>query len=209
VGRYPAVAGLPLRREFYSVDSLRLARALLGKVLVHDSAGGVTAGRIVEVEAYRGPEDRAAHSSGGRRTPRNESMWGPAGHAYVYFVYGMHWCLNVVAARAGLPQAVLLRAIEPLAGLGLMRARRGPRAPDDGLARGPANLCKAMGIDRRHDGADLVGGRLTVLDAEPLRAAQVVRTPRIGVGYAGADAMRPWRFFVRGSASVSAPRGGR
>lgn len=200
-------AGRRLPRRFYSVGSLRLARALLGKVLVHASEAGVVVGRIVEVEAYRGPTDRAAHSFGGRRTPRNETMWGPAGHAYVYFVYGMHWCMNVVAAREGRPEAVLLRALEPLRGVELMRARRGEQVPDEGLLRGPANLCKGMGIDRRHDGADLVTGSLYVVDGEPVPAKAVVRTPRVGVAYAGEDALREWRLFVRGSRAVSGPRG--
>lgn len=203
----------PLSRSFFRRDALRLARALLGKTLVHVTAAGRTAGRIVEVEAYRGPEDRAAHSAGGRRTPRNEVMWGEPGHAYVYFVYGMHWCANVVAAAPGRPEAVLLRAVEPLEGLALMRARRGGRAPeaapgiaDAALARGPANLCRAFGIDRAHNGLDLTGGALFIEDAPPVPARAVVRTARIGVDYAGDHALRPWRLFVAGSPAVSGPR---
>src|SRR5688572_18570601 len=115
----------PLPRSFYERDAVRLARALLGRTLVHATEDGVVAARIVETEAYRGPTDRAAHTFGGRRTPRNEVMWGPAGHAYVYFVYGMHFCLNAVAAGEGIPEAVLLRAAEPIEGHALARARRG------------------------------------------------------------------------------------
>ncbi len=195
-----------LARTFYERDALRLARALLGKLLVHDTADGVTAGRIVEVEAYRGPADRAAHSAGGRRTPRNEVMWGAAGHAYVYFVYGMHWCANVVAAAPGEPEAVLLRAVEPVEGLGLMRARRAAPVADAHLARGPANLCRAFGIDRAQNGADLVAGALRILDAPAVPARRVVRTPRIGVDYAGEDAALPWPRPIPCSSTPTAGR---
>jgi len=195
----------PLPRSFYARNALILARALLGKILVHDGPGGRTAGRIVEVEAYRGPGDRAAHSAGGRRTPRNEVMWGPEGRLYVYFVYGMHHCANVVAAREGVPEAVLLRALEPLEGVEIMRRRRGRKVPGKHLLRGPACLCKGMGIDRCHNGAGLSRGPLKILDAPGVPARTVVRTPRIGVGYAGEHAERPWRLFVQDSPSVSGP----
>jgi DNA-3-methyladenine glycosylase len=187
--------------------TLRVARALLGKVLVHDSPEGRAAGRIVEVEAYRGPRDRAAHTAGGRRTPRNETMWGPPGHAYVYFVYGMHYCVNVTTQPPGVPEAVLLRALEPLDGIELMRARRGlPEGPVWKLCRGPGALCRAMGLTRAQDGADLVHGRLRIVDAAPTPASRIARTARIGVAYAGTDALRPWRFMVRGSVAVSGRR---
>jgi DNA-3-methyladenine glycosylase len=193
-----------LGREFAARPTLLVARALLGKVLVHDTRGGLTAGRIVEVEAYRGPADRAAHTFGGRRTPRNETMWGPAGHLYVYFTYGMHYCCNVVTRGDGLPEAVLLRALEPLDGLALMRRRRGNAAlADAALCRGPANLCRAMGIDRRADGIDLTRGRLVLLDAPATPDRRIARSPRIGVAYAGADAALPWRFYVRDTPAVS------
>jgi DNA-3-methyladenine glycosylase len=197
----------PLGRSFYLGPTLRVARALLGKVLAHETPEGRVAGRIVEVEAYRGPRDRAAHSAGGRRTARNETMYGDPGHAYVYFVYGMHHCVNVVTRPAGIPEAVLIRALEPLDGIALMRVRRGiPDGPDWRLCRGPGTLCQALGLTRAHDGLDLVAGPLRVLDAPALPAAAVARTSRIGVAYAGADAFRPWRFLVRGSAAVSGPR---
>ena len=195
-----------LQREFFARPTLRVARALLGKVLVHHGRGGLTAGRIVEVEAYRGPADRAAHTWGGRRTARNETMWGPAGHLYVYFTYGMHYCCNVVTRDAGRPEAVLVRALEPLEGMGLMRRRRGNAAlPDAALCRGPANLCRAMGIDRRADGTDLTRGRIVLLDAPMIAARRVARSPRIGIAYAGTDAALPWRFFVCETAAVSRP----
>jgi DNA-3-methyladenine glycosylase len=202
-----------LPRSFYETDALRLARRLLGKVLVHDGAGGATACRIVEVEAYRGPEDRAAHTAGGRRTPRNEVMWGPAGHLYVYFVYGMHWCANVVAGGEGIPEAVLLRAAEPVSGVELMRerraaSRRAGAPPADHLLRGPANLCVAMGLGRAHDGADLAADRAAVriLDAPPVAARALARSPRVGVAYAGDHALRPWRLYIAASRAVSGPR---
>lgn len=197
----------PLGRSFYFRPTLRVARDLLGKVVVHTTADGRAAGRIVEVEAYRGPIDRAAHSAGGRRTPRIESMYGPPGHAYVYFVYGMHHCVNVVTRAAGVPEAVLIRALEPVAGLDLMRVRRGlPTGPEWRLCRGPGSVCRALGLTRVHDGSDLVTGPLQILDAPPVAAVRVTRTPRIGVDYAGADAARPWRFLVVGSRAVSGPR---
>jgi len=199
--------GRPLPRSFYLQPTLRVARALLGKILVHDTPEGRTAGRIVEVEAYRGPADRAAHSAGGHRSARNEVMYGPPGRAYVYFVYGMHHCMNVVCQPPGTPEAVLLRALEPTAGQALMRRRRGlAEAPAWRLCRGPGALCQAMAITRAENGADLVRGRLRILDAPPGAAAAIIRTPRVGVDYAGPDARRPWRFVVVGTRAVSGRR---
>ena len=201
------MSGRPLPRQFYGAPTLRVARALLGKMLVHDTPEGRAAGRIVEVEAYRGPRDRAAHSYGGHRSARNEVMYGPPGHAYVYFIYGMHHCVNVVTRPAGVPEAVLLRALEPVAGEALMRRRRRlPDAPPWRLCRGPGSLCQALGITRADNGADLIRGRLRILDAPPVPGRRVVRTARIGVDYAGGYAARPWRFVVRGCPAVSGPR---
>jgi DNA-3-methyladenine glycosylase len=197
----------PLGRRFYLQPTLRVARDLLGKVLVHETPEGLAAGRIVEVEAYRGPADRAAHSSGGHRSARNEVMYGPPGHAYVYFVYGMHHCVNVVTRPRGCPEAVLIRALEPLDGEALMRVRRRlPDGPSWRLCRGPGALCQALGIGRSENGADLVHARLRVLDAPRVAARDVVCTPRIGVAYAGTDAARPWRFALRTSLAVSGRR---
>lgn len=195
-------------RAFFARDSVRVARALLGAIVVHESDEGTAAGRIVEVEAYRGPADRAAHSYGGRRTARNEVMYGPPGRAYVYFVYGMHHCLNVVTAEVDVPEAVLIRALDPVAGLDLMRRRRGLAAgPDHVLARGPGNVCRALGVDRQHNGLDLVSGRLRIEPGRPLRAARIERAPRVGVDYAGDDARLPWRLFERGHPAVSKASG--
>ena len=195
-----------LPQDFYDRSSVVLARALLGQVLVHETEDGVTAGRIVEVEAYRGVKDRAAHTFGGRRTPRNESMWGPPGHAYVYFVYGMHWCVNAVAGPPGVPEAVLLRALEPVAGIDLIRARRQSPRRDERLLSGPANLCKGLGIDRALNGVPLFKGDLTIRKGPLVPARQRAQTPRIGVDYAGEDALKAWRFYVRGSPAVSGTR---
>jgi len=196
-----------LARSFYLQPTLQVARALLGKVLVHETPEGRAAGRIVEVEAYRGPADRAAHTAGGHRSARNETMWGPPGHAYVYFVYGMHHCVNVTTRPAGLPEAVLLRALEPVEGIDLMRVRRSiPDAPAWRLCRGPGALCQALGVSRQQDGTDLIRGPLRILDRPAVPARLVRRTPRIGVAYAGADARRLWRFFVLGTPAVSGPR---
>jgi len=201
-GRGPA-----LPRSFYLQRTLTVARRLLGKVLVHETADGLAAGRIVEVEAYRGPADRAAHSRGGHRSARNEVMYGPPGHAYVYFIYGMHHCVNVVTQPRDVPEAVLIRALEPVAGVELMRQRRRlPDAPEARLCRGPGALCQALGIDRTRNGADLVRGPLRVLDRPDVAASHIARTPRIGVDYAGDDAARPWRLLVLGSPAVSGPR---
>ncbi len=178
---------------------------MIGKVLVHATPGGVLAGRIVEAEAYRGPEDRAAHSYGGRRTARTEAMFGPAGHAYVFFVYGMHWHLNLVTTREGAPHAVLLRAVEPLLGEATMAQRRGLRERDVRLTNGPGKLCQAFDVDRRHYGLDLTRGRLFLSDSE-LPRGPLGRSPRIGVDYAGSWAEKPWRFFERNNPWVSRAR---
>lgn len=197
-----------LARDFYLQPTLRVARALLGQILVHDGPDGRVAGRIVEVEAYRGPRDQAAHSRNGHRSARNEVMWGPPGRAYVYLIYGLHHCINVVTQPAGIPEAVLLRALEPLDGVALMRARRGlaGSTPAWRLCRGPGALCQAFGITRAQNGSDLVRGPLRVLGGETFPAARIGRTPRIGVDHAGTDAARPWRFVLRGSQAVSAKR---
>ena len=199
-----------LTRRFYARDAATLARALLGRRLVRVLDDGTRlAGRIVETEAYLGVQDRAAHSYGGRRTPRNAAMWGPAGHAYIYFVYGLHHCMNVVAQHAGRPEAVLIRALEPLEGLERMRTHRAGKVPaerlrDTDLCSGPAKLAQALALDRALDGADLVTGHALFLErGAPVRRARIIAGPRIGVGYAGEWARKPLRFHVAGNAHVS------
>jgi DNA-3-methyladenine glycosylase len=179
-----------ITRAFYARNTLTVARELIGMHLVHEDRGTRRTGRIVETEAYQGPEDRAAHSSRGR-TARTEVMFGPPGHAYVYFIYGFWNCLNVVTAAAGVPHAVLLRALEPVAGI-------------EDRSWGPGLLCRAMHIDRRLNGADLCGDVLW-LERPPAvsRRPRIARAERIGVDYAGEWAQRPWRFYDRDSRYVS------
>jgi DNA-3-methyladenine glycosylase len=184
---------------------LAVARDVIGKLLVHQTDAGITAGRIVEAEAYRGPEDRAAHSFGGRRTQRTEAMFGPPGYAYVFFVYGMHWHLNLVTTRADAPHAVLLRAIEPVLGADLMAERRGLPATHVNLTNGPGKLCQAFAIDRRHYAADLTQGSLVLSESDTPRG-KLARSPRIGVDYAESWAEKPWRFFERDNPWVSRGR---
>jgi DNA-3-methyladenine glycosylase len=198
-----APAGRPLPRRFYARPSPVLARALLGRLLVHDRADGRVSGRIVEVEAYRGERDPASHAYRGV-TPRNRVMFGRAGHAYVYFTYGMHHCVNVVAGSEGVAEAVLVRALAPRHGVDLMRSRRGD-VPWERLARGPGCVAAALGLDRKDDGADLVGGALWVSDLAPAREGRrIVATPRIGIR-AGVE--RRWRFVLEGHPCASGPRG--
>jgi DNA-3-methyladenine glycosylase len=180
---------------------LQVARDCIGKILVCELAGKQLAGRIVEAEAYRGPQDRAAHSWQGRRTPRTEAMFGPPGHAYVFFVYGMHWHFNLVANAEGKPEAVLIRALEPLQGVEVMAQRRGKPSSARELCNGPGKLCQALGIARSDYGLDLtLGKRLYLLDAP---APRIERSPRIGIAYAGIWAHKPWRFTEFNSPYVS------
>lgn len=194
----PAATNI-LPRAFYARDTVAVARDLLGKVVVHRLDGTVTAGRIVETEAYLGSGDRAAHSFAGR-TDRTRVIFGPPGHAYVYLVYGMHHCLNFIAERDGAPGCVLIRALEPLRGVETMRARRPRVRRDCELANGPGKLTLALGIDRRHYGADLTAGPLTVREnpAEPPPRIEV--TPRIGIAK---SKELPLRFLIADNEAVS------
>lgn len=194
----------PLPRSFYARPVLSVARDCIGKHLIHDTPAGRLVGRIVEAEAYRGPQDRAAHSFGGRRTARTEVMFGPPGYAYVFLIYGLHWNFNLVTTAEGAPHAVLIRALEPLEGLEWMAQRRALPARDRALTNGPGKLCQAFAIDRRAYGADLTEGPLFLSEGGskgPRR--RVLRAPRIGVDYAGAWAARPWRFYDPESPYVS------
>jgi DNA-3-methyladenine glycosylase len=192
-----------LPRRFYTRPAREVARDLVGKVLVHRTAEGETAGRVVECEAYAGPRDRAAHSHQGRRTARTEAMFLEGGHAYVFFLYGMHWAFNVVCAGADEPQAVLVRAIEPVRGHDLMAKRRGLPPDARGLTNGPGKVCAALGIAKAQYGADLCGDALFLEDAAPV--ARVGRSPRVNVDYAGAHAAWPWRFYERANRYISVP----
>ncbi len=184
-----------LVREFYARDTQLVARELIGKLVAVRRGRGVVRGRIVETEAYDGPDDRASHAHRGR-TVRNAPMFGPPGHAYVYLIYGMWNCLNVVTREAGHPSAVLLRALD-FAGLA------------DGLdaraGAGPGKLCAALAIDREQSGEDLVDGASIWIedDGGVVPARRIARGPRINVDYAGPWARRPWRYWWRGNAAVS------
>ncbi len=175
-----------------------LARDLLGRVLFYRTPAGLLAGRIVETEAYTGESDPASHAYRGR-TRRNAVMFGTAGCAYIYFTYGMHHCLNVVADRRGRAGAVLLRALEPLAGLAVMRGRGG-RGPEARLLSGPGKICKAFGLTLKDNGRDLTRGGLGIATGTPLPDAEVEVGPRVGITRA---ANMPYRFAVAGSGSVS------
>lgn len=195
-------AGRSLERDFYRRDPRDVAPDLLGKVLVHRLPGGLRSGRIVEVEAYCGPIDPAAHTYRGRTT-RNATMFGPPGHLYVYFSYGVHWCANVVCGDEDEGVAVLLRALEPLDGLDAMYEARGRAARRDrDLCSGPGKLTQALGIAAGHDGADLttlVDG-VSVLDLGDDPPTDIVETTRVGISTAVDE---PWRWYVAGDPNVS------
>ncbi|MBI1966541.1 MAG: DNA-3-methyladenine glycosylase [Gemmatimonadetes bacterium] len=185
--------------RFYARPTPEVARRLLGHVLVSDVGGRRTAGRIVETEAYVGPHDPACHAYGGRRTSRVAGLYGPPGTAYIYFTYGMHWCLNAVTEALDYPAAVLIRALEPLAGLETMRRRRG-RVPDRALCAGPARLCEALGVTGALNGVSLARGVLRIVRGGAARDRDVEVTLRVGISR-GVD--WPLRFLVRGSPWIS------
>lgn len=187
--------GRILPRSFYERHTVAVARDLLGKVLVH----GPTAGVIVETEAYLGGDDLASHSARGI-TNRTRVIFGPPGHAYVYFIYGMYECLNLVAEPAGQPGCVLIRAVEPVGGIDLMRQRRPAARRLEDLASGPGKLTLALGITRAHNGADVTRGALVVRDPAESRRLAIATTPRIGIREC---ADWPLRFIVRGNRFVS------
>jgi DNA-3-methyladenine glycosylase len=184
-----AVTKLP--RTFYDRDTILVAQELLGKWLVHHSAGIERIGTIVETEAYLGPHDLAAHSAKGL-TARTKTMFGPPGHAYVYFIYGMYHCMNVVTEREGHASAVLLRAIEPVKNI-------------EGRTQGPGLLCRAMQIDRRLNAHDLLSDDFFIAEPDAVEKCSIVKRPRIGVDYAKHWAKRQLRFYLKGNAFVSKP----
>jgi DNA-3-methyladenine glycosylase len=193
------VNGRALPASFYARLTPVVARRLLGHVLVSEVGGRRTAGRIVETEAYLGPDDPASHGYRGRRTRRNASMFEPPGTAYVYFTYGMHWCLNAVTEREGFPAAVLIRALQPLEGLATMRRRR-RSSSDRELCSGPAKLCQALGVTGREDGVSLTRGRLRIVRQRSRQRDAIIVTPRIGITRA---VDWPLRFSIAGSPWVS------
>lgn len=198
-----------LNREFYNRDSIAVAKELLGKVLVYESGGQKISAKIVETEAYMGIEDKAAHSYGGRRTPRVEVMYGNPGFAYIFLIYGIHCCFNIVANEAENPQAVLIRAAEPLEGMEHMAQSRFGKSYEQltksqrkGLTNGPGKLCGALSIDRSVNGEDLCGNKLYLEEGEG-EEFTIVTTKRVGIDYAEEARDYPWRFYIKDNEYVS------
>ncbi|WP_149733859.1 DNA-3-methyladenine glycosylase [Propionispora hippei] len=198
-----------LAREFYNRDTVIVARELLGKVLVRELDGQKIAAKIVEAEAYMGIEDRAAHSYGGRRTSRVEVMYGDPGFSYIFIIYGMHYCFNIVTREKGNPQAVLLRAAEPVQGIELMAQARYKKPCEQltksqkrGLTNGPGKLCKALSMDKTFNGMDLCGDKIYVEEGKN-ENFNIVTTTRVGIDYAGEARDYPWRFYIEGNEYVS------
>ena len=191
--------------DFYRRDNvLQIAKELLGKLLVTKWNGIVTSGRIAEVEAYNGVIDKASHAFGGRRTNRNEIMYADGGVAYVYLCYGIHHLFNVVTNSNETPHAILIRALEPVKGMDTMSKRVGKKEADNTLTSGPGNLSKALGITTLNSGCSLRSIELFIADdGFVFRTEKIAASPRIGVDYAGKDALLPYRFYVKGNPFVS------
>ena len=189
-----------LDSSFYARNACNVAENLIGKILVHDSHDGITSGIIVEAEAYRGPEDKAAHSYAGKRTARTEIMYHEGGLAYVYLIYGMYYCFNVTASVPGKPEAVLIRALEPLEGIPLMIQRRGI-SDIRNLCNGPGKLCSAMGITNEHYGLNLCGNELYI--TEGVKDFRVMTSERVNIDYAEECKNFMWRYFAEGNKFVS------
>jgi DNA-3-methyladenine glycosylase len=194
-----------LALEFYrGKDVLEIARHLLGKILVTKIDGKLASGRIVEVEAYRAITDRASHSYNGRRTNRNEHMYAAGGVSYVYICYGIHHLFNVVTNDKHIPDAVLIRAVEPLHGIGAMLGRAGKTTADNTLTKGPGNVSRALGIHKIHSGIELTGNTIFIATDNFLLTKQDIgASKRIGIDGAGEDSLLPYRFYIRGNPYVS------
>jgi DNA-3-methyladenine glycosylase len=197
-----------LPRSFYDRQDVTLiARELVGKILMTRFDNVITAGRIVETEAYNGAVDKASHAYGNRRTNRTEVMFGKAGTAYVYLCYGIHHLFNVVTNKEGTPHAILIRAVEPIIGIEVMQNRTKKKLLDNTITRGPGNVSKALGIFTYHSGLDLVESDIRIADdGFRYKKKDVVVTTRIGVDYAGPDALLPYRYIVRDNPYVSGKR---
>lgn len=194
-----------LSGDFYRQKNVcTVARQLIGKVLVTCFDDTITAGRIVETEAYNGVVDKASHAYGGRFTNRTETMYQSGGLAYVYLCYGIHHLFNVVTNEAGTPHAVLIRGIEPIAGIDTMIERTRKTKFDTSIGRGPGNVSKALGLHVKHNGMELGGDHIFISeDSFRFSRSQIISTPRIGVDYAAEDALLPYRFIVKGHAHVT------
>lgn len=194
-----------LSQSFYdNKDVVSIARELIGKIVVTNFDGRITSGRIVETEAYIALVDKASHSFGGKRTSRNEHMYAAAGTTYVYICYGMHQMFNIVTNEKEIPDAVLIRAVEPLLGIDIMLQRTNKLKADFTLTKGPGNVGKALGIFKRHSGLHLLGDDIYILDDEIIfNENEIGISKRIGVESAGQDGLLPYRFYVRGNKYVS------
>ena len=194
----PQIVEKKLPREFYLRDTREVARDLLGKELVRLSPEGTATGIIVETEAYLGIDDRASHAYGGRASRRIAIMYEEGGRAYIYLIYGMYWCLNLTTRERGVPEAVLIRAVEPVTGIDLMRQRRGTsgKRPAD-LAGGPGKLCQALAIDGSLYGEDLGGDTLYVREGIAVPPEQISTSPRVNIDFAGEAADQEWRYFIK------------
>lgn len=193
---------MKLPKEFYQRSGLEVAPDLLGLTLVHNTKEGILKGKIIEVEAYMGTKDAAAHSYSGKPTKRTQVMFGPAGFAYVYLIYGMHYCMNVVNNDINVPEAVLIRALEPLEGIEIMKRRRQGRKLKD-LCNGPGKLCSAMGITKEHNGMDLTGDQLYLERPENKELFTIERSKRINIDYAKEAKDYLWRFTIADSPFLS------
>ncbi len=186
-------------------DVVQIARDLLGKLVITEIGGEMTGGRIVETEAYIGITDKASHSFGGRRTPKNEHMYSAAATSYIYICYGMHQMVNIVTNKKGIPDAILIRAIQPEIGIDVMERRTGKEPGDHTITKGPGNVGKALGLTKINSGISLIKGEIRIYkdDESEVRLASIGISKRIGVESAGADGLLPYRFYIKGNKFVS------
>jgi DNA-3-methyladenine glycosylase len=200
---------MKLSKEFYRQNTLKVAQELLGKKLVHNNNGTILSGIIVETEAYMGPQDKAAHSFGGKKTERTKVMFEPGGISYIYFIYGLYYCFNVVTAKENDPQAVLIRALEPLEGLedmAMIRYKKNfaelKKREIINLTSGPSKLCSALRLDKTLNGVDLTSGVLYI-EKVNYPSFEIVKTTRIGIDYAEEAKEYPWRFYIKDNPYIS------
>ncbi|MDQ2084905.1 DNA-3-methyladenine glycosylase [Herbivorax sp. ANBcel31] len=193
---------MKLKRNFYERNTLTVAKELLGKNLIHNTSEGTTTGKIVEVEAYIGPLDAAAHTFRGKRSSRNEVAFGLGGYAYVYLIYGMYHCFNIVTNVEEKPEAVLIRAIEPIDGIDLMKKRRKTDVIRN-LCSGPGKLCQAMSITRETNGVDLCKSDVYVTENKDVDSKDIISTPRVNIDYAGEAKDYPWRYMIKDNKFIS------
>lgn len=194
---------MKLKREFYLRDAVSVARDLLGKVIVKKREDGkIFSGRITEVEAYMGINDKASHSYKNKKTKRTEVMYNIGGYSYVFLIYGMYECFNVVVSLENDPQAVLIRGIEPLKNKEIMMMERKVKKEKD-ISNGPGKLTKALGITKNDNGKDLVSNKEIWIEDDGYKVENIIETTRIGIDYAEEDALKPWRFYIKGNIFVS------